>query len=109
MLNVTENREGQGSIRERIPALGFLSEFDLRISDFPVYSIHQIQQIPGPAPYRFLMALNAELFGIGRDALKKLKFLQNPACAFGHGAQGIVGDMHRQASFLGDQPVNAAQ
>jgi hypothetical protein len=27
-----------------------------------------------------------ELFGVGRDALEKLKLLQNPARAFGHGA-----------------------
>ena len=60
---------------ERISALGFLSDLGLRLSDVPVNSIHQIQRIPGLAPYRFLMPLNAELFGVGRNALEKLKFL----------------------------------
>lgn len=94
---------------ERISALGFLSDFGRRLSDFPVNAIHQTQLITGPARYRFLMMLNAELLGVGSDALEKLKLLQNPACAFGNGAQGVIGDMHRQAGFLGDQPVNAAQ
>ena len=83
MLNVPE---GVGGHPERTPALGFPLDFDLRTSDFSVNSVHQIQLIPGTAPYRFLMAMNAELFGVGRDALEKLKFLQNPACAFGNGA-----------------------
>src|SRR5437016_1348231 len=81
--------KGQGGPQERAPALGFPSDFGLRPSGYSVNSVHQIQLIPGPAPYRFLMALNAGLLGVGRDALEKLKFLQNPACALGHGAQGV--------------------
>src|SRR5690349_8234226 len=39
--------------------------------------------------------------GIGSDALEELEFLQNPARAFRHGAERIVGDMHRQSSLFG--------
>ena len=38
--------------------------------------------------------------GIGRDLFKKLKFLQNPARAFGHGAEWIIGDVNRQTGFF---------
>jgi hypothetical protein len=63
----------------------------------------------GPGPVSLLMMGDAELLGVGSDALEKLKFLQNPACTFGNGAQRVIGDVHRQTGFLGDEPVNTAQ
>jgi hypothetical protein len=49
------------------------------------------------------------ILGVGRDAFQEFDFLQNAPGAFGHGAHGIVGQVDRQAGFLGDEPVNSAQ
>src|ERR1019366_519422 len=45
----------------------------------------------------------------GSNALEKLEFLQNPARAFGNGAQGIVSNVNRQAGFFSDEAVDVAQ
>lgn len=96
----------EAKARRRGFAFGSPSNFDLRTSDFS--SIHQ-PQTPGLTRMLVPDDGDAELLGVGRNALKKLKFLQNSACAFSDGAQGIIGDVDRQAGFLGDEPVNAAQ
>ena len=48
------------------------------------------------------------IFGVGRDAFEEFYFLQDASGAFGHGAHRIFSEMHWQAGFSGDKPVNAA-